>query len=336
MSVEFNYNPQASLAIEEVLVAGNRGTCGGVEMSLAAVEQIMGIVPPDVDVWTTNTPVNYPPAFEKYGQRLKNANGNISRVPDGAVLIISAHGAAPEVFQEAWERGIFAIDTSCSIVLDGQMEIKKAAAKEIPSIFLGEENHPETRGIKGQVEPDMLTIFDPSKPIPADTQIPNGTRIFAKTTNDPDITDTRIAELEAINPNIDSSGARSCYALRNRFTAGKDLIAKADFWLVVGDQSSNNARGIKHIGEERDIPSALVNGPEEIDWSWFTPNVRTVGVSAAASVPEEFTQRVLIPFRMLGIPVIDLPQTVKERYRMFKLPNKQLSALIRRYENKND
>ena len=97
--------------VQEVRVAGNRGTCGGVEMTLAAVQQIMEVVPSGIDIWTTNTPINFPPAFEKYGERLKSAGGDMSNVPDGAILIISAHGSPPDLYQRAREKNVFVIDS---------------------------------------------------------------------------------------------------------------------------------------------------------------------------------------------------------------------------------
>jgi 4-hydroxy-3-methylbut-2-enyl diphosphate reductase len=320
----------ASFNVQEVRVAGNRGACGGVEMTLAVVSQVLEVVPPDIEVWTTNSPVNFPPAFDKYGARLKSAKGDISQVPDGAVLIISAHGAPPAMFDEARARNMYVVDTTCPFVLNEQEKVRQAAADGIPTIFLGEENHPETIGVREQVAPESITVFDPSHRI-GDVSIPDGTRVFAKTTNDPEQTEAAIEELQQINPTIDTSKAHSCYALQNRFASGKQLIKAVDYWLVVGDQSSHNAKGIRSIANGRDIPSALVRVPEDINWSDFGPEIRIVGVSAAASVPEEYTQRVLEPFRQLGVNVIELAQTIPEAYRMFKLPNAQLETLRQRF-----
>lgn len=316
-------------SVEEVRVAGNRGACGGVEMTLAAVTQVMETIPTGIDVWTTNTPINFPLAFEEYGERFKNAKGDISQIPDGAVLIISAHGASPMMFEEAQRRNMLIIDTTCPLVLNEQEKVRQAARDGVHSIFLGEEHHPETIGIMGQVTPEAITVFDPSRPIP-DMPIPDGARIFAKTTNDPEQTATMIEEIQQNNPTIDASQAHSCYALRNRFASGKQLVKDVDFWLVVGDQSSHNAKGIRGIADKR-IPSALVRGPQDINWSDFGPQIRIVGVSAAASAPEEYIQRVLSPFRQLGVSVVELTQAIPETYRMFRLPKAQLEALQQRF-----
>lgn len=319
-----------SFSVREVRVAGNRGACGGVEMTLAVVNQVMQVVPPDVDVWTTHNPVNFPPAFEKYGERLKSAKGDISQIPNGAVLIISAHGAPPAMFDEARTRGMIVIDTSCPFVLNEQEKVRQAAADGVPSIFLGEENHPETIGVRGQVAPEAITVFDPSQRIP-NVPISDGARVFAKTTNDPEQTTAAIEELQQINPTIDASQAHSCYALRNRFASGRQLVGDVDYWLVVGDRSSHNARGIESLAIRGDIPHDLIRGPEDINWSRFRPDIKIVGVSAAASVPEEYTQRILVPFRHLGVTIREMPQVITEAYRMFRLPQAQLEALQQRY-----
>jgi len=104
-----------------------------------------------------------------------------------------------------------------------------------------------------------------------------------------------------------------------------------DFWIVVGDKSSNNARGLRDLAIEKQIPSSLIGKPEEIDWSVFTPNIRIIGLTAAASTPEEFTQRALDEFRLLGIHVVELPQVMEEIPRIFRMPRKQLAALELRF-----
>ncbi|MEK7551776.1 MAG: hypothetical protein AAB532_04230 [Patescibacteria group bacterium] len=316
--------------VQEVRVAGNRGACGGVEMTLAVVNQVMEVVPQGVDVWTTNNPVNFPPAFAQWGERLKNAKGDISKVPNEAVLIISAHGVSPEVIAEAEQRGMVVIDTTCPFVLDEQNKVRQTAAEGLHSIFLGEENHPETIGIVGQVLPEMITVFDPGKRIP-DQPIPDNARVFAKTTNDPAQTQRGIRRLTILNSSIDASDAHSCYALKNRFAAGKQMIGDVDFWLVVGDQTSHNAKGLRRISRGKQVPSSLVRGPEDIKWSRFKSGIEVVGVSSAASVPEEHTQRVLEPFRQLGVNVVELPQAIPEAYRMFRLPEVHLQALQQRF-----
>lgn len=316
--------------VQEVRVAGNRGACGGVEMTLAAVKQVMEAVPPTVDVWSTNTPVNFPPAFEQYGERLKIADYALSNVPDGSILIVSAHGAPPSLYDQARERDLFVIDTTCPVVLDEQKQVKKAAAAGISIVYLGEKGHPETRGIEGQVKPEEITVFDPSTPIPQDARIPNGAKLFVKTTNDPEKNTQRAQEL-AVLATIDASRILPCYALKSRYAAGKPLIEGVDFWLVVGDGSSNNANGLRALADARGIPSAIVGKPGQIVWSNFTPEIKIVGVTAAASTPEDFTKKILDTFRQLSVKVVELAQVIPETPRMFRLPKPQLQALKERY-----
>lgn len=316
--------------VQEVRVAGNRGTCGGVEMTLAAVKQVMEVVPQRIDIWSTNQPINFPPVFEEYGERLKIADQNLSNVPDGSILIVSAHGAPPLLYNQAREKDLFVIDTTCPVVLDEQKEVRETAAAGIPIVYLGEDNHPETRGIRGQVDSKAITVFDPSQPIPEDAQIPNGAKLFVKTTNDPEKNAQRAEEL-SLHGTIDTSRILPCYALKSRYAAGRLLTADVDYWLVVGDETSNNARGLRDLAMVRGIPNALIGKPEEINWSDFTPNIRIVGATAAASTPEEFTQKVLNSFRQLGINVVELPQVINETSRIFRLPKMQLEALRQRF-----
>ncbi len=340
-SPQFNYGQVPEIPpgfnVQEVFVAGNRGTCGGVEMTLAAVSQIMEVVPQEIPIYATNTPINFPQAFERYGDRLKIAGGNISDVPDGSILIVSAHGAPPSLFDEAKSKNLHVIDVTCPIVTEEQKLVRNTAAKGIPIVYLGEENHPETIGIKGQVPKGAIKVFDPNEPIPEDEHIPDGAKLFVKTTNDPARNELRANELKERVGELDDTRILPCYALKNRYAAGKPLIEGVDLWMVVGDISSNNARGLRDIevkgpaGEGKLIPRMLVGKPQDIDWEMFTPSVRKVGVTAAASAPEEFTQRILNEFRRLGVNVIELPQVLPEMPRTFRLPKEQLEALRQKY-----
>lgn len=319
-------------SVEEVRVAGNRGSCGGVENTLQVVDLLMEIVPKDVPIWTNNTPVNFPRAFEQYGERLISVAGDMSKVPDGAVFLVSAHSAPPEMLEEAERRNMSVVDTSCPYVLDEQEKVRGAEKDGVHTVFLGEEDHPETVGVKGQVDPGSITIVDPRKGI-GDIVIPDHSRVFAKTTYSPSEIDEGIRQLRVLNPTIDASKAHSCYALRNRHMAGEQLVRQVDFWLVVGDRSSHNSRGLTRIGVSRSIPAALITGPEDIDWSWFGPQHKVLGVSSGASVPDRFTQTVLQPFRDLEIPVIEIPKAVPEAYRVFTTPNSrtQIAVLRQRF-----
>src|SRR3989344_2402647 len=329
-----------NLEIEEVWLAGNRGTCGGVEMTLAVVDRVMEIVPENVTVYTNNAPVNFPDAFSHFGERLKNVKGDISLVPDDSVFIVSAHGVPPSTYDDAKKRGIIIIDTTCPIVLDEQQKVRNAAAD--PNIghvvFIGKGSHPETIGVKGQVDERAITVIDPEKEEGdkdyidiQDVNIPDNSLIIAKTTYAPSFIEKTIERIKTINPTVDASRAHSCYAVSHRQFAARQMIGDVDFWLVVGDESSHNSGKLRDIGEEHSKPAALITGPEDIDWSWFGEGIRRLGVSSGASVPERFTQRVLQPFRDLGIPVIELPKAVEENYRMFRQPNAQLDALRQRF-----
>lgn len=311
---------------EQVLVAGNRGACGGVNMAIDAVDIVMKIVPPESEVFVSHAPVNFRPAFEKYGDRLRNVGGDISRVPDGGNFIISAHGAPPEIYEEAERRGITVIDTTCAIVKDEQRRIVKDVDSGHHVIFIGEEDHPETIGIRAQVS-DGITVLDPRRIKPLE-DVPDGAKVYSKTTNTPDDVAEVIRMLRESNPTIDDSQAHQCYATYNRQLAARKLVKIADFWLVVGDVASHNSRMLQRIGVDSDIPSVMVSRANEVDLEWFKA-VKSLGVTSGASVPEEFTQEILDIFRTQGIPIVMLDQVQKEVDRTFKLP--AFDALVAKY-----
>lgn len=316
--------------LEEVLLAGNQGTCRGVETALEAVRQVMELVPIGQKVYTTNSPVNFPGAFEQYGDRLKSINGDISLVEDEEVLIGAAHGFTQKLRKEAKKRKIHLIDATCSIVLDEHQKVRTAADNGQHTVFIGEEDHPETIGVRGQVEEDQITVIDPDKGI-GDVIIPDGSLVIAKTTYAPSYTAKTVSQIQEINDTVDATRAHSCYAVKNRILSGEQMMDSIDFWLVVGDITSHNSRELKNIGPRRDTPAALITGPEQIDWNWFNDQVRRLGVSSGASVPKMFTDRVLQPFIELGIPITELPQAVEEKKGRFRLPIEDIDALKARF-----
>lgn len=303
---------------EMVLVAGNRGTCGGVNMALEAVDIVMSMVPTDRSVYVSHSPVNYRPAFERYGERLVNVRGDISAVPDRGDFIVSAHGAPPEVFEEAVRRGITLIDTTCAIVTDEHRQIRKVVADGGHAVFIGEEDHPETVGVRGQVKESEITILDPRK-LPLTVVIPDGSTIFSKTTNTPDDVAEAIELITHANPTVDTSRAHQCYATHNRQVAARAMINNVNLWLVVGDTISHNTRQLQRIGVDSKVPSMMIADANEVDLSLFK-DVKSLGVTSGASVPERFTQEVLEVFRRSGVSVVELEQAVREADRTFKLP----------------
>lgn len=321
-----------STGIETVYVAGNRGTCGGVNMTLESVRQVMDTVDGREPVYTNYFPVHFPPAFKDFVERgLVNVQGDLSKVPDGAVLIVSAHGAPPPTFEEAGRRGLFVIDTTCALVAHEHELVKRAEAEGKHVLLIAEPNHPETIGVMGQVRPENITLIDPAKGIEDGMELPQTGVLYSKTTLSPREINPIKDELASTRPGIDSSRSTICYATHNRQLAmQQQLVSVADFLIVVGSELSHNARELRKIGEEANKPSVIVDGAENIDWNWFI-GVKKVGVTSAASVPERFTQDVLQPFRDLSIPIEELAQIIPEQERMFRLPQSQLDALKQRY-----
>ncbi len=323
-------------SISKVLLAGNRGPCGGVNMAFVAASEVLDLVDGREAVYTNRSIVHNTPVMKDLEERgLINIQNDFDKLPQSAIVFLSAHGISPHVRTLLDQKNALVVDTTCVLVEKVHKKVVKAQAENQHVVYIGARNHPEPIGVLGELEEENYTFLDIDEQNAAyEIALPKEkeTVVYSQTTlSTAEVKDAQDT-LKRRFPDIHIPDRSSiCYATDNRQQAVDDLILKSDFLLVVGSPASHNSTELKEIGEEI-MPSVLIDTPEEIDTTWFRPGMRTIGITSGASVLEKYTKRVLDWFRNQNIPVVELPQSVPEKSTTFVLPKQAILAIKERYD----
>jgi 4-hydroxy-3-methylbut-2-en-1-yl diphosphate reductase len=301
-----------------VLLAKPRGYCAGVDRAVQAVEIALTRFGPPVYVRKQivhNTHVVN--QLEKRGAIFVE---DTAEVPEGGVIVFSAHGIAPEVRKAAEERGLRAIDATCPLVTKVHNEARRFAASDHDILLIGHEGHEEVVGTTGEA-PDRVSLVDgPEGAASVEVRDPAKVVWLSQTTLSVDETVQTVAALRERFPQlIDPPSDDICYATQNRQAAVKVIARDSDVVLVVGSPNSSNSVRLVEVAKDAGADAAyLVDDAGEIDDGWLD-GVVTVGVTSGASVPEDLVAGVLGKLAALGFEDVEEVEAVKERM-SFQLP----------------
>jgi 4-hydroxy-3-methylbut-2-enyl diphosphate reductase len=242
-------------------------------------------------------------------------------VPEGAIVIFSAHGVSPAVHEEAARRSLKTIDATCPLVTKVHNEAKRFAAKDYDILLIGHEGHEEVEGTAGEA-PDHIRLVDgPDGVEKVQVRDPNRVVWLSQTTLSVDETKQTVARLRERFPNlIDPPSDDICYATQNRQTAVKEIAARSDLVIVVGSNNSSNSKRLVEVAKDAGAPAAyLVDDASYIEDAWLE-GVSTVGLTSGASVPEELVEGVLAKLATHGFTDVEEVESVAEHMR-FALPH---------------
>jgi 4-hydroxy-3-methylbut-2-en-1-yl diphosphate reductase len=215
-------------------------------------------------------------------------------VPEGAVIVFSAHGVAPVVHEEAARRKLHTIDATCPLVTKVHAEARRFAREDVDILLIGHEGHEEVVGTTGEA-PDRVHLVDgPDAVASLQVRDPSKLAWLSQTTLSVDETQETVAALRERFPLLaDPPSDDICYATQNRQVAVKQIAADSDLVLVVGStNSSNSVRLVEVALDSGADASYLVDDVSHIDPAWLE-SVTTVGVTSGASVPEALVADVL-------------------------------------------
>jgi 4-hydroxy-3-methylbut-2-enyl diphosphate reductase len=214
---------------------------------------------------------------------------NVDEIPEGSLVVFSAHGSPPEDFVKAKARDLKVIDAVCPLVTKVHNEAKKYHREGKKVVLVGHQGHQEVRGTMGQVE---MTLIDGDSEEElsawADDQ-----EVAVLTQTTLSVGDTAQA-IDSIRDKFPNAVVRNdiCYATTNRQDAVRQMAGSVDLVLVIGAQNSSNCNRLREVAESLGVPSYLINGPEEIDPSWLEGS-DTVGITSGASTPEVLVESVI-------------------------------------------
>ncbi len=272
----------------KVLLANPRGFCAGVNMAIECLDETIRRVGPGIYVYHEIVHNKYVvDRFTRQGVRFVDS---MEEVPEGAILLFSAHGVSPEIRRIARERKLQTVDATCPLVTKVHLEAIRYANDGYNILLIGHEGHDEVIGTMGEA-PESITLVETPEDV-ANLEFTESDRLayLTQTTLSVDEANAVIEALRTRYPHIESPKKEDiCYATTNRQEAVKTLVASADVLIVLGSQNSSNSRRLMEIGAGRGIPSFLIDGVAELQRDWFV-GADTVVVTAGASAPEVVVQ----------------------------------------------
>ncbi|MFC0599759.1 4-hydroxy-3-methylbut-2-enyl diphosphate reductase [Streptomyces palmae] len=301
-----------------VLLAAPRGYCAGVDRAVIAVEKAL-------EQYGAPVYVRKEIVHNKYVVQTLEKKGAIfvdetAEVPEGSIVIFSAHGVAPVVHEEARERKLATIDATCPLVTKVHKEAVRFAKDDYDILLIGHEGHEEVIGTSGEA-PEHITLVDGPGDV-ADVKVRDESKVvwLSQTTLSVDETMETVDALKQRFPLLVSPPSDDiCYATQNRQTAVKKMGAEADLVIVVGSKNSSNSVRLVEVALGAGARDAhLVDFAEEIDEAWLE-GVSTVGVTSGASVPDVLVQGVLEWLDQRGYQDVELVTAAEESI-TFSLP----------------
>lgn len=276
----------------KLFLANPRGFCAGVDRAIEIVERALELF--GAPVYVRHEVVHN--RFVVDGLRSKGAVfvEDIAEVPDGAVVIFSAHGISRAVRDEAGRRQFRVFDATCPLVTKVHMEVARHRSNGIEVILIGHAGHPEVEGTMGQTD-DGIYLIEHEADIDRLQIRGNPARLAYVTQTTLSVDDTaRIVEaLRARFPGI--IGLKKddiCYATQNRQDAVKQLAQRCDVVLVVGSPNSSNSNRLREVAVTAGARAYMIDGPDDLQREWLKDG-SNIGITAGASAPEVLVQQVV-------------------------------------------
>jgi 4-hydroxy-3-methylbut-2-enyl diphosphate reductase len=215
-------------------------------------------------------------------------------VPEGSIVVFSAHGVAPEVHTEAAGRGLRTIDATCPLVTKVHQEARRFAAEDYDIVLIGHEGHEEVIGTTGEAPEHIKLVDGPADVGEVEVRDPERVVWLSQTTLSVDETMETVAALQQRFPSLQSPPSDDiCYATQNRQAAVKAIAPQAELFLVVGSANSSNSVRMVEVARAAGARQAyLVDSASDIRPEWLA-GVTTVGLSSGASVPEVLVREVV-------------------------------------------
>jgi len=309
----------------QILLANPRGFCAGVDRAIAIVNEALRRFHPPI--YVRHEVVHNKFVVEDLARRGAVFVEELNEVPDGAIVIFSAHGVSKAVEDEAMRRDLTVFDATCPLVTKVHIEVGKFAKSGMDAILIGHAGHPEVEGTMGRFDTNFggrIHLVEDASDVEnlnfgADKEL----AFVTQTTLSMDDTAQVINALKDKFPQINAPRKDDiCYATQNRQDAVKSLAKECQIVLVVGSPNSSNSNRLRELAERLGAKAYLIDNAGQMDKAWFD-GVDKVGVSAGASAPEVLIKEVLdtlqewgadTPTELLGIEenvTFNLPKSLR-------------------------
>ena len=303
---------------KRVLLAAPRGYCAGVDRAVVTVEKALDLYGAPVYVRKQIVHnIHVVSSLEKKGAIFVDET---DQVPEGSIVIFSAHGVSPQVHKEAAQRNLKTIDATCPLVTKVHQEARRFAKDDLQILLIGHEGHEEVEGTAGEA-PDHVKLVDGLDGARSVEIDPNkGVAWLSQTTLSVDETLDAVAILKERFPKLqDPPSDDICYATQNRQVAIKQIAPQADLVLVVGSKNSSNSVRLVEVALEYGAKAGyLIDYASQLEDNWFE-GVETIGVSSGASVPEILVTDLLTELAARGYSDVETV-TAMEEHLLFAIP----------------
>ena len=301
-----------------VLLAAPRGYCAGVDRAVVTVEKALELY--GAPVYVRKQIVHNRHVVEDLERRGAIFVDETEEVPEGALVIFSAHGVAPVVHDEAAERNLRTIDATCPLVTKVHHEARRFSDEGYQILLIGHEGHEEVIGTAGQAPEHISLVDGPDEVDAIEVEDPDKVVWLSQTTLSVDETMQTVDRLKQRFPNLLSPPSDDiCYATQNRQAAVKKMAAEAELVIVVGSGNSSNSVRLVEVALDAGASAVYrVDNAGEVDPTWLE-GVGVVGVTSGASVPESLVDGVLERLAALGYTDVETV-TAAEESLVFSLP----------------
>lgn len=312
----------------KILLANPRGFCAGVDRAIAIVNEALRRFSPPI--YVRHEVVHNKFVVEDLARRGAVFVEELDEVPDGAIVIFSAHGVSKAVEDEAKRRDLTVFDATCPLVTKVHIEVGKFAKGGMDAILIGHAGHPEVEGTMGRFDTSfggrIHLIEDVEDVAKLDFGHDKSLAFVTQTTLSMDDTANVIDALKDRFPAINAPRKDDiCYATQNRQDAVKLLSHHCEVVLVVGSPNSSNSNRLRELAERMGRRAYLIDNAGQMSQAWFE-GVSHVGVTAGASAPEILIQEVLDTLQSWGADVPTELSGIEENV-TFSLPKSLTKAV---------
>ncbi len=303
---------------KRVLLAEPRGYCAGVDRAVETVER--ALEKHGAPVYVRHEIVHNRYVVDTLAKAGAVFVEQTDEVPEGAIVVFSAHGVAPTVHEEAAARNLKTIDATCPLVTKVHNEAKRFARDDYDILLVGHEGHEEVVGTAGEAPDHVQVVDNPDAVDKVTVRDPNKVIWLSQTTLSVDETMETVRRLREKFPTLqDPPSDDICYATQNRQGAVKAMAPQCELVIVVGSRNSSNSVRLVEVALGAGSNAAkLVDYAEDIDPAWLD-GVTTVGVTSGASVPEILVRGVLDRLAEFGYGTVQ-PVTTANETLVFALP----------------
>jgi len=303
--------------VKRVLLAAPRGYCAGVERAVETVERALEHY--GAPVYVRKQIVHNSYVVDELTRSGAVFVDSVADVPEGELVVFSAHGVAPAVRAGAAARSLRTIDATCPLVTKVHVEAKRYAAEGYTVVLVGHAGHEEVEGTTGEAPESIVLVESVADAERLEVEDPERVAYVTQTTLSVDETREIVAVLRRRFPALHGPAKEDiCYATTNRQQAVKELLGHVQLLLVIGSANSSNSQRLVDVSQAAGVPARLIESIAELDEAWLD-GVETAGLTSGASAPEVLVEAVCDWFRQRGVDEIR-ELTPAEENVFFKLP----------------